>query len=197
MLSYRISKVIMIIDSANPNLIALFNDRSKEALGEVYSMLYTELHYYAIGLYRETPIDPYDAIQDVFLSLWQSNVRFEALINLKAYLFIAVRNNFRKYISNIKTADKFRQYHLHEKEMFHIDVIESEVLSSLHHILRLLPDESAEILRLFFEGWNIDDIATKLGKTKRTIYNKKSEAIATLRDKLSPDELLILLLIFG
>lgn len=187
----------MTINSADLNLISLFNDRSKNALGEVYSQLYNELHYYAIGLYRDTPIDPYDAIQDVFLSLWQSNVKFDALKNLKAYLFISIRNNFRRYISTIKTADKFRDYKLRERDLFHIDVIESEVLSNMHHILKLLPDDSAEILRLFFEGWNIDDIAEKLGKTKRTIYNKKSEAIASLRDKLSPDELLLILLLIS
>lgn len=183
----------MSINFTHTNLVTLFNNRDCVALGEIYSMFYEDLHYYSIGLYRGTAIDSCDAIQDVFLSLWLSSTKFDALINIKAYLFIAVRNNFRQFISKNKTADKFKQYQLHEVEMFEIGIIESEVLSNLHHVLGLLPKESAQILQLFFEGWSIDEIADKLGKTKRTIYNKKSEAISTLKNKLPIDKLLLII----
>lgn len=187
----------MSLNKENNDLIHQFNCRINEALSEVYLMFYNELHYYAIGLYQGTAVDPCDAIHDVFLSLWQSNTKFEELINIKAYLFISIRNSFRQFLSKNKSIDKFKEFKQYNNELFAIDVIESEVLSTIHQVLRLLPQESAEILQLFFDGWDIDEIATKLNKTKRTIYNKKSDAIAILRNKLPKDKLLIFMLLIN
>ena len=44
-------------------------------------------------------------------------------------------------------------------------------------------------------GWKAEEIAQKLGKNKQTIYNKKSEAIAYLKNKLSKDSLLLLFIL--
>ena len=41
----------------------------------------------------------------------------------------------------------------------------------------------------------MEEIAQKLGKNKQTIYNKKSEAIAYLKNKLSKDSLLLLFIL--
>lgn len=183
----------MVVDNENRDLLNLFNNRVIEALGDIYSMFYSELHYYAINLYKGTSIDSTDAVQDTFLNLWQTSARFDDIINIKAYLFIAIKNNFKQYIKKNRLHDRFKDYSFHEQELFQVDVIESEVISNMHHILKLLPAESADILQLFFEGWEIDDISKKLGKTKRTIYNKKSEAIGLLRNKLAADKLLLII----
>ena len=71
-----------------------------------------------------------------------------------------------------------------DKDQFEVDIIESETLSTFHHILKL-----------FINGWKAEEIAQKLGKNKQTIYNKKSEAIAYLKNKLSKDSLLLLFIL--
>lgn len=175
-------------------LLSNFNDRVEEDFGKVYSLFYNELFYFAAKLYRNTEVEPRDAIQDVFLSLWQSkSLRFGRLIEIKAYLFVALRNNFKSFLLHHKYVEKYEASQLLGKDSFEANIIESEVLSTFHYILGLLPEESAEILGLFLSGWSAEEIAHKLGKSKQTIYNKKSEAIAWLKDKLSKDTLILLL----
>lgn len=175
-------------------LLSNFNDRIEEDFGKVYSLFYNDLFYFAAKLYRNTEVEPRDAIHDVFLSLWQAKVlRFERLIDIKAYLFVALRNNFRSFILHHKYVEKYEASQLLDKDSFEANVVESELLSTFHYVLGLLPEESAEILGLFLNGWKAEEIARKLGKTKQTIYNKKSEAIAWLKTKLSKDTLLLFL----
>ncbi|MCM1032112.1 MAG: sigma-70 family RNA polymerase sigma factor [Oscillibacter sp.] len=175
-------------------LLSNFNDRLVEDFGKVYSLFYNELFYFAAKLYRNTEVEPRDAIQDVFLGLWQSKSRrFESLTSIKAYLFVALRNNFRSFILHHKYVEKYESSQLLTKELFEANVVESEVLSTFHYIIGLLPEESAEILELFLEGWSAEEIACKLGKNKQTIYNKKSEAIAWLKSRLSKDILFLFL----
>lgn len=72
----------------------------------------------------------------------------------------------------------------------------SELRGNCKYILGLLPEECAEVLRLFFEGLNTEEIALKLGKTKQTIYNKKHEAISILKKKISKEDIFLITLFF-
>lgn len=92
-------------------LLSNFNDRIEEDFGKVYSLFYNDLFYFAAKLYRNTEVEPRDAIQDVFLSLWQSkSLRFERLIDIKAYLFVSLRNNFRSFILHHKYVRFYHAY---------------------------------------------------------------------------------------
>lgn len=191
-----ISSVQKISEEEEAVLLKNFNLRIEEDFGKVYSLFYNDLFYFAAKLYHQTEVEPRDVIHDVFLSLWQSKtLKFERLIDIKAYLFVALRNNFKSFVKHHQYIEKYQASQLLDKDAFEANVIESETLSAFHYILKLLPPESAEILKLFLCGWKIEEIAQKLGKTKQTIYNKKSEAIAYLKNKLSKDSLILFVIL--
>ena len=177
-------------------LLKNFNRRIEKDFGKVYSLFYNDLFYFAAKLYQHTEVEPRDAIHDIFLNLWQSaSLKFEHLTDIKAYLFVSLRNHFKSYVRHHQYIKEYEASLLLDKDQFEVDIIESETLSPFHHILELLPEESAEILKLFLNGWKAEEIAQKLGKNKQTIYNKKSEAIAYLKNKLSKDSLLLLFIL--
>lgn len=178
-------------------LLTKFNNREPDAFGQIYSIFYNELQLFTNNLYRGTSEQSSDAIQDVFLNLWKSNNKFDAFINIKAYLYISIRNNFRSYLSHHKYVLEHQKYSLTNADLFEIDVLKSELYTTMYYALEILPEDSAEILRLFLSDFNADEIAEKLGKTKRTIYNKKTEAISILKKKLSKDKLLLLTLLIS
>lgn len=81
--------------SETDNLLERFNKRDIPAFGEVYSLYYDDLFYYALKLYENTNIEPQDAVHDTFLKLWQqSETKFKSQGDLKAYLFVVIRNDF-------------------------------------------------------------------------------------------------------
>lgn len=186
----------MISEKEEAILLKNFNHRIEKDFGKVYSLFYNDLFYFAAKLYQHTEMEPRDAIHDIFLNLWQSDtLKFEHLTDIKAYLFVSLRNHFKSYVRHHQYIEEYEASLLLDKDQFEVNVIESETLSTFHHILGLLPEESAKILKLFLNGWKAEEIAQKLGKNKQTIYNKKSEAIAYLKNKLSKDSLLLLFML--
>lgn len=178
------------------SLLSKINDRNTEAFGDLYLLVFDELHYFAAKLYKDTEIDAGDAVQDVFLALFQSpNRNFPNIVAIKAYLFISIRNNFKKYIRSNSYKSKFLDYSRNETDKFQADMFEAGMFSLFHQALGMLPDETAEIFQLFFMGWSVEEIAEKMGKSKQTIYNIRSQALAMLRQKL-PEDLLYTLIIY-
>ena len=188
-----VKKIVDIDD-----LLKKINRRDVVAFGEVYWIFYDDLFYYALKLYENTSVEPQDAVHDAFLKLWQMpNAKFDSLVDLKAYLFVVIRNDFNQFVRHSHYVEEHRKYELENTRTFEFDILESELRGSCEHILELLPQECAEIFRLFFEGLNTDEIALKLGKTKQTIYNKKHEAIAILKKKISREDIFFLILFLG
>lgn len=162
-------------------LLKRFNNRDNTAFGEVYILLYNELHHFTSRLYRETEIAAGDVIHDTFVYIWEhSTQRFEGIENLKAYLFTSIKNRFRNYIVHQKSVEKFQ----YENSDFISDVVESETLSIINQAINLLPQECAKVFRLHIDGWQVKDIAEKLGKSESTVYAQKQEAISMLKKKL-------------
>ena len=189
----RVENQITDID----NLLAKFNDREVVAFKEIYSMFYDDLFYYALKLYENTDIEPQDAVHDTFLNLWKlTRTKFDSMAGLKAYLFVAIRNEFNQNVRHRYYVERYKKQEL-ETRVHEYDMLESELRGSCRYMLELLPDEYAEILRLFFEGLNTEEIALKLGKSTQQIYKKKRDIIAILRKKVSREDFFIFILLLS
>ena len=95
----------------------------------------------------------------------------------------------RNYISKQKVVDKYTK-HITNDDYFSIIVAENEIYSIVNQALDLLPKDCAEIFNLLLQDWSVIDIAKKLNYSKRTVYNKKDEAINILKKRLHKDKLL-------
>lgn len=178
-------------------LLKKFNNRDEEAFGRIYKIYYNDFHLYASNLYAGTNVTSEDAIHDVFLYIWQNkSILFEKMINLKAFVIIAIKNRYRSHINHIKYEKQYWE-HLECENNFDIDIIENTIYSNVEQILKLLPNDCARIIKLYIEGWKPEEIAEQLGKHPQTIYNKKQEAISILRKKLPANKMLIFISLFG
>lgn len=178
-------------------LLIRFNRRDPEAFGTVYSFLYDKTVAYADRLYLTTEVDSEDAVSKVFYELWQNSQRFESMQQILAYILVALRNDYKDYLKHLKHKNSYRDYVRREREFFETALIETEIFSYLNHILQLLPEESAHIMRRFFDGFSTEEIATETGKSKQTIYNRKHETLKLLKKVLSELDLKIILMFLG
>ncbi len=185
-------------NSRDNSILVKFNRRDADAFGKIYSDFYDELLYYSISLYRDYTNDPADAVHDVFMKLWQNKeMQFKDFINIKAYLFIAIKNNFITFLSQQKLKQKYTDYSIHSYQNYKVDIIESELLAVVRGVLKMLPEDSAAILSMMLDGMSVEEIATATGRTKRTIYNKKSDALSFLKQKLSREKMFVIYLLLG
>lgn len=170
-----------------------FNNREKLAFGKVYSTFYDELYHFAYKLYHGTEVEPSDVIHDVFIAVWQSHrLKFDDFINIKAYIYICIKNKFRSYIAHQKHVEAYREKIVTDDRWFDVEVIESE----LSAIIDSLPIDYAQVLRLHIEGWDIKSIAEKLAISERTIFNRKNKAIQILKERSKEDKIYTLLICF-
>lgn len=173
------------------DLLKRFNNRESIAFGEVYSLFYRELSVYVASLYRDVTMPPEDVVHDVFINLWLSSMKFEQLINLKAYIYVSIKNGFKNYLAHTTHVVKYTKQ-MSVDEDFGIDVMESELYSFVDESLKILPKSYAVVIDLYLKGWKLGEIAETLTKSEQYVYNTKNKAIAILRKKLDKDKLFII-----
>lgn len=187
-------KEVNILCEEEPLLLKRFNDRDEMALGEVYELYYRELHYFTKQLYRDTKVLAEDVIHDLFIKIWEAkNLQFKRLNNIKAYLYISIKNGFSDWLSHNKCVDKYNNIIINNNSHFITEMVESETASILSVAMNLLPKDVAAVFQLVVEGWEMRDIANHLNISKSSAYAKKMEATAILKNKLPKNIYSILL----
>lgn len=178
-------------------LLGDFNSRETIVFGKIYSLLYKELYYFSSKIYDGTVVDPKDVIQDIFIKIWQKeSLKFDNIYKLKTYLYISIRNSFRMYYQHNKMMSESADKIIYDNDLFITYTTEAEVVSIIPEALNLLPEECAKSFKLFIDGFSVKEIAEKLNKPQTTIYSQKEKAISILREKLSRDRFLFLILLF-
>ncbi len=162
-----------------------FNKRDKEAFCEVYSFTYNELYIFAERLYFNTNIDVADVIHDIFAKLWERNhLKFESLDKLKGYLYISIRNRFRDFLSKKSSEERYSKEMLLDEDNLVANIVEIETLSLINQAMKQLPEECLKVLQLVVEGWEVGEIAVKLGKSPSTVYTQKTRALDILKKNI-------------
>ena len=143
-----------------------------------------------------------DVVQDFFVSLWIESRRLEIKNSLRAYLFTSIRNRCLDSYKRRDSFEKYRKYilsdnrepDLEEDEM----MTESELRMAVYKALQSCSPRSREIFSMsWIDGLNNQQIADRLGLSKRTVELQISNARKTLRKVLSdflPEWVIFLLL---
>lgn len=177
-------------------LLEKFNNRDCVAFGTVYNMFYDDLFYYTSKIYRGTELSAYDIIQDIFLNLWEmKRQKFSGLNNIKAYLFVSIKNNFKDYLKHKKSKDKYKFDVAMDEDLFVAEIMEMEVFSFLNEAVNALPSECCKVIKSYLEGYETKEIAQRLNKTESTVYNQKKAAIDQLKKNLPKDKMLIIIML--
>lgn len=170
-------------------LISLFNNRDSEAFGTVYSMIYKELFHFTTKIVHSTNLEADDVLHDIFINIWESDMRdFKSLNNIKAYIYVSVKNYLRNNLDHQRAINRFTKEVLEDDDHFAIKVAEVEVFSILEMSIKLLPEECLKVFQLYVEGYTVKEIAKKLDKNINTIYTQKHDAFTFIKQKLLKDD---------
>ena len=181
--------------SKNDHLLLMFNNRDIVAFEEVYKKYYAELTNFAFSLYKDTEIAASDVVHDCLLDIWiNKKINFKGISSIKSYIYVIIRNDFKDYLRKKQVESKYCNQLACDSDLFIVKIAENEIYSLVNQAMNLLPDDCAEIFELLLNNWNVKDIAKKINCSERTVYNKKYEAIAILKNKLPNSKLLFILL---
>lgn len=127
-----------------------------------------------------------DAVQQVFLKLWESRSLLTINVNLKNYLFTMLKNHVLNEIRNNLTALE-KIYELSQSSVYYVNKLieeleEKELTQQLYHAIDKLPTQKRLVcLYKLKESLSNQEIADEMGISVATVKSHYSEAIKMLR----------------
>ena len=184
-------------DKYNNLLVEKFNKRNNHAFSQVYIELFDELNYFSKCLFVNTEIDSEDVVQDIFINIWDGKHKFENIVHIKNYIYQSIKNKHKDFLKHQTVHNNFSSDISKLEEYQFCQMVETEVYSILNIAQKVLKPINVEILRLYIEGYDINSISEKLGKSQFTIHHKKKESIDILKKHVSKNTFTFLLNFFN
>ena len=137
--------------------------------------------------YLEDTDDARDAVQDVFIKLWNSRETLDAVTSTEAYCYTLVRNicidrlrRARKTVNPEEMPERSADDPPPDRE-----VMTRETLRKTLRCIEGLPPKQRDIIRMrIFEELEYDEIARKLGMTEINTRVQLSLARKALKNKM-------------
>lgn len=137
-------------------------------------------------------------VQDFFMNLWIKRSTLDDISNLDNYIYVSVRNAAIRYVKqSIMFADSNSANVIPANgESADVRLCYEELYGYVMREIQSMPEQRRRIFLMSrADGLSNDDIAQRLGISKRTVEKHISLAIATMR-KMLPELLALTLLNF-
>lgn len=127
-----------------------------------------------------------DAIQEVFIDLWENRVKRKDVSSIHFYLLKAVKYTILKsrQKNNIIDIDSFSQIQLHHYSLENKN-IDLELKDHVNKVLNQIPTKQKEVLHLkYYQGLSNQQISELLNIKYQSVSNLLHRSINTLKEKI-------------
>lgn len=178
-----------------------FKEGDIRVFQHVFEEYFPALCYFAERLIEDRE-EAEDIVLDIFTRLWQRKEGFETQTNIKAFLYISVRNtclNFLKYRQRKTEQKKELQYVTDTNASIGYDyeLINTMVMQEIKKQVDELPPQCRQVFMLiFFENLSAVEVAARMGISPKTVHNQKQKAVHLIRSELLKRKLFMVALFF-
>jgi RNA polymerase sigma-70 factor (ECF subfamily) len=173
--------------------------RESDAIQEIYKRYESTLRTVIQSvLHDDSETD--DALNDVFLQLWDQSDRFIAEKGLHGFLVTMARrralDRLRRRLAYHRTRDRFetelRATYANKTRAHNFQLPNSDLADLLHGVIGTLPVPQQEVVKLaFFEGLSQREIAARKSIALGTVKTRLQLAHKKLFDQLAPLQAMI------
>lgn len=161
-------------------------DSDETAIFDLYKTLYNPLFNYGFILYKERE-NVEDAINQMFLELWENRGNLKVVLNVKSYLFTYLRRKItrEKHIEKRLVIPDVETYEQSIVDYIVQLQLEEETKERIFKAIGKLTDRQKQMIMLkFYENLEYEEISEHTGLAIRTVYNNIHDAIKFLRTEL-------------
>jgi RNA polymerase sigma-70 factor (family 1) len=182
-------------------IVIAFRKGEEKAFGEVYELFSGPIYLFARRILN-SDTEAQDVTAETFMKLWNLRDNFETIQNIKAFLYITVRNGCFNILRKRKNTIRHKEdlnYLLSQNEEgpSQQDEIKAEVLKNILRELNNLPKQCRQVVEFsFIKGLKNTEIATELGLSLQTVKNHKNRGLRILKFLLGRREWQMLLVFF-
>lgn len=182
-------------------LLKDFQSGDRIAFEKIFRLYNSALIFFANRLLISfEQIDAQEIVLDVFLKLNDKRTDFTTLQNIKAFLYISVKNSCLNAIEKEKVRLKRFDRYIHDfdetEQSVLSKIVQAEVLQELYTAIELLPEPYRIVMQKIIEGKSAKEISQELDIPVSTVNTQKSRAISQLKNNLSGVGIALLLLYF-
>lgn len=154
----------------------------------IYLPLDTKLYRVAFYI-LESEDDAKDAVQDLYVKLWNSRDMLDTVLNPQAYAQSALRNICIDKIrsAEVRNAESVEEkYDLADSADIDKEIIDKEKLKMAMTLIDALPEKQREVICLrIFEEMEYDEIAERTGLSQTNLRVLLCMARQTIKRKIS------------
>jgi RNA polymerase sigma-70 factor (ECF subfamily) len=181
------------MQSSRPISDEEFFQRIKSEDAKAFSILF-ERHFFSLcrfaGKFVKNTHLAEEVVSDVFLNIWLKKEKIHIKINLKTYLFTAVRNQSFNYLKKNKMHLEKIETAVRENKTSDLNadtfMIYEELENDLDTLLQQLPEKRQVIFRMNrIDGLSYKEIAEVLSLSIHTVQNHMVAAVKFI-SKLHP-----------
>jgi RNA polymerase sigma factor (sigma-70 family) len=160
----------------------------KLAFERLLAKFYQPLFQYGSKLTTDIELTK-DCLQDLFLDIWEKRKKINEVDCVKAYLFMAFRNNLRRrikkemFLGELSDKNDFSDESLSPELSYILEETQNWESTKLKKTISLLPERQKEALYLrFYEGLSYDEIAEIMQLNHQAVANYIHYALQKLRN---------------
>jgi RNA polymerase sigma-70 factor (family 1) len=167
------------------NTIFKFRNGDKQTYQSLFNNLYPAMCLFSKKFLCESD-EAEDIVQEVFIELWNQRQRFESIEQIKAFLYLSVKNRCLNFLKHLRVREKFVNNMAAAEQFFEEYVLETEVVQHIYNAINGLPAQRKKIIILSMGGLKNNEIATDMKVSINTVKLQKKIAYRQLREKLKP-----------
>ena len=161
---------------------------NKKAFENLYKQYFQALISYGFRITQNENLIE-DAIQEVFISLWNNRIHLSEVTEVKFYLFRSLKNRIvrqleRDIFDKSEDIDSYLDFLISiSEEQKKIDSEQSDAeLDNLQKAISHLPLRQQEVINLkYYHDFTLDEIAKLMDVNKQSVSNLLFRSYATLR----------------
>lgn len=186
--------------SSDIELAKDFTKGDQRAFEAVFRRFYHQLRIFAAAIVKDEQ-EAEDIVTETMIKLWKLHKNFDNLKDIRAFLYITVRNHSFNFLKSKKVKDKHFQdpafLQQGETEGFVLEwIVEMEIFEMICREIDSLPPQRRTVLSLaLFGNMTNKEIAEKMQLSINTIEATKSRAVQQIREIIFKKKLSALLLI--
>ena len=176
-----------LTDTPDAELLARIRDGDRAAAGALYERYAGRLRAVAGGGHDATLCDPEDVVQSAFRSFIAAAARGHYHVpdekDLWALLVTVVLNKRRSHVRHATAAKRSPVMTPPPR-----GALDPAVALGAREIIEQLPAPEREIAELRLAGYSVDEIAGRLGRSRRTVERNLHSCRSRLLEQVSPNE---------
>jgi len=168
------------------NTILKFKNGNKKAYHSFFIKLYPVMCLFSKKIIHNYD-DAEDIVQEVFIELWKQRQSFESIEQIKAFLYLSIKNRSLNFLKHLSVKEKFVATTMADAGQFLEEhILEAEVIQNIYNAVNDLPEERKQIIILSMQGLKNNEIAKDMQVSINTVKLQKKIAYKQLRQKLKP-----------